>query len=338
MTHRSMQSVQRYPRAAAGVLVAGLGLAISSGEAFADANDLPACADFPAPTAEWTRAEENGFALALPPGAQAVPRTPSLDHEFGQWNWSDGRALQFQYGFAVTELADWVDDPDVVGCQGDLDGVRAVYLQRSRAGEPRVFAIGLFDYVQSYTVGFGLGDNNPTQPNDLAIIGQGADDSIFEQGKVLFDSFRWSRLPESALAAWTVQGAPGNGVLVFETNVGAPALMFATYRDGKPFWLVGNTPGQVASYRQQEVKLATGDATTVSVPMTLHETSGGSFPGEPVQTPQVTKWADAELIVSLSDGCTIAELRWQRPEESEIEVITLVPTYPLLHGCSPYRR
>lgn len=305
--------------------------------ASADAFDLPACEDFPAPGADWGRAEESGFAFALPPGAQPQPRGPLLDFEFREWHWEDGRRLQFQYGFAVTELADWVDDPDVTGCQAELDGQRAVYLTRSRSGEPHVFAIGLFDYVQGYYSGFAFGEHNPPIANDLVIFGEHDKASIFDTGRALFRSFRWSRLPASALAAWSVKSAPGNGVIVFETEPGEPGLFLATYLDGVPYWLVGSGEQPVVSARQT-IEIDGREIVAVSVPLTIHEASGGGFPGMPRDAfLETTPWADAELSISLTDDCRLGYLRWQQRGSENVQTLTLTPTYAPIGACSPYR-
>lgn len=301
------------------------------------AHDLPVCTDFPAPGADWARTEEGGFAFALPPAASARPRGPSLDHEFGQWTWEDGRQLQFQYGFAVTELAGWLDESFVAGCRADLDGVDAVFLERRNPDGTFVWAVGLFDYVRSYTAGDMPGQSNPTLANDLALIGSGTSEAVFAQGRAVFGSFRWSRIPASSLAAWSVQGASNNGVLVFETEKGATALMFATYRDGKPYWLVGVPPGPVMSYRQGKTPFGQDEVATVSVPLVLYETANGVVPGEADHPAQIAYFADAELTVSLDDRCERARLRYAHRDAGAIVTLALLPTYPLLHGCSPYR-
>lgn len=298
--------------------------------AFADAaHELPACDVFVPPTAAWNRAEERGFAFALPPAAREQPRMPSLDHEFGQWTWDDGRQLQFQYGFAVTELAGWLDLPYVTGCRADLDGVEAVLLERRDPNGTFVWAIGLYDYVHSYTVSEALGEDNTPIANDLVLIGSGASEDVFAQGRTVFGSFRWSRLPASSLAAWSVDGAANNGVLVFETERGASGMMVATYREGEPYWLVGATPGPVMSYRHED---------TLGIPLTLYETRDGVTPGKPDHPAQVIAFADAEFTVSLADGCTRGQLRWQPRGGGDITTLQLRPTYPLLAGCSAYGR
>ena len=270
----------------------------------ADARDLPACEARPGPGEDWSRASENGFRFALPPGAQAQPRGASLDHEFGRWTWPDGRQLQFQYGFAVTELASWLELPFVTGCRGDLDGVEAVFLERREPDGSFAWAIGLFDYVQSYTPnGDALGDDNASLANDLALIGAGPAEAVLAQGRAVFDSFRWSRLPDSSLAAWSVDGASNNGVLVFETARGAAGLMLATYRDGVPYWLVGQTPGAVMSYRLAKVPFEDGEASAVALPFTLYETRDGESPGQPDRPAQVPAHADAGMVASLSQDC-----------------------------------
>jgi len=321
-----------------GLLALALALSGSSTARAADAHHLPACDSLPAAGEDWPRASENGFRFALPPGAQAQPRGPALDHEFGRWTWADGRQLQFQYGFAVTELAGWLDEAFVTGCRADLDGVEAVLLERRDPDGSFAWAIGLFDYVHSYTPnGDALGDDNPPLDNDFTLIGAGPTDAVFAQGRAVFDSFRWSRLPESSLAAWAVEGASNNGVLVFETARGAAGLMLATYRDGAPYWLVGSTPGPVLSYRIAKAPFEDGEASVVALPFTLYETRDGVSPGQPDHPAQVTVHADAELVVSLSHDCQRAQLRY-RQRGVALTVLPLRPAYPLLHGCSPYRR
>ena len=315
--------------------------AAAAAPAFADtAHELPACPVFDAPAAAWGRTEERGFAFALPPGAHAEARGPALDHEFGRWTFDDGGQVYFQYGFAVTELADWLDEKFVTGCRASLDGVDAVFLERRDPNGMFVWAVGLFDYVHSYTPnGDALGEDNPTLSNDLVLIGAGATDAVFAQGRAVFGSFRWARIPESSLAAWSVRDAANNGVLTFETLRGATGMMVATYRDGSPHWLVGSTPGPVMSYRLQDVAFEDGEAEVVAIPLALYETSNGVTPGQPNHPATITHYADAEFLVSLSHDCQRAQLRY-RPRDSTAAptVLALSTTYPLLHGCSAYGR
>lgn len=312
-------------------------LAVAAAAHADPAHDLPACADFPAPAPDWTRAEERGFSFALPPGARPEPRGPSLDHEFGRWTWSDERQLYFQYGFAVTELAGWLELPFVTGCRASLDSVDAVFLERRQPDGQFVWAIGLFDYVRSYnTSSVSLGLNSPND-DDLVLIGAGRTESIFAQGRALFGSFRWSRLPRSALAAWSVRGASNNGVLVFETENGATAVMIATYRDGNPYWLVGTPPGPVISHVSAKTEFDGGDVRAASVPLTLYETSAGVTPGSPDRPAQLTPIADAEFTISLSDRCQRARLRWLPRAGGTMQTWMLTATYPPLHGCTTYR-
>lgn len=309
---------------------APLSLCLAALPAFADpAHDLPACPAFDAPAAGWGHAEERGFAFALPPGAQAQPRGPALDHEFGLWRFDHGGVLQFQYGFAVTELAGWLEEKFVTGCRASLDGVDAVFLERRDPDGSFAWAIGLFDYVHSYTASETLYEGNEPTANDFALIGSGPNESVFAQGRALFGSFRWSRLPQSSLAAWSVEGAANNGVLMFETERGAAGLMLATYRDGEPHWLVGSTPGAVMSYRLED---------GVSVPLVLYETADGVSPGQADHPADVVAYADAEFAVSLAEGCTRAQLRWQPRDGGAPVTLHLRPSYPLLHGCSAYGR
>jgi hypothetical protein len=298
--------------------------------AFADAaHDLPTCPAFDAAPADWARAQERGFTFVLPPGAHAQPRGPALDHEFGLWTFDHGGVLQFQYGFAVTELASWLEEKYVTGCRASLDGVDAVLLERRDPNGTFAWAIGLFDYVHSYTTSETLYEGNDPSANDFTLIGSGPSEAVFAQGRAVFESFRWSRLPASSLAAWSVEGAANNGVLMFETQRGAAGLMLATYREGRPHWLVGSTPGPVMSYRLDDA---------VSVPLVLYETANGVSPGQTDHPADVTPYADAEFTVSLADGCTRAQLRWQPRNRDAPTTLHLRPTYPLLHGCSNYGR
>lgn len=292
------------------------------------AHELPACPAFDAPAADWNRAEERGFAFALPPGAQPEARGPSLDHEFGRWTFADGRQVYFQYGFAVTELAGWLEEKFVTGCRARLDGVDAVLLERRDPNGSFAWAIGLFDYVQAYVPTGTPGDGNAPLANDLVLIGAGPSDAVFAQGRQVFGSFRWSRLPASSLAAWSVDGASHNGVLVFETQRGAAGLMVATYRDGKPHWRVGASPGPVMTYAHD------GE---VGVPIELFETGDGVAPGQPDHPARVTPFAQGEFIVSLAEECTRARLVYRAGEAAPV-TLHLRPTYPLLHGCSAFGR
>lgn len=304
-------------------------LAVAAAPVMADpAHDLPACPDFDTPGADWSRSEERGFAFALPPGASADPRSIGLDFEFGRWTFASGGQMYFQYGFAVIELAGWLDETFVSGCRASLDGVEAVLLERRDPNGTFAWAIGLFDYVNAYVPDGAPGQGNHPRNNDFVLIGVGPSDEVFAQGRAVFDSFRWSRLPASSLAAWTVDGASNNGVLVFETERGASGMMVATYREGEPYWLVGATPGPIMSYRHED---------TVGIPLTLYETRNGVTPGKPDHPAEVVVFADAEFTVSLAEGCTSARLRWQT-RSGEITTLHLRPTYPLLAGCSAYGR
>lgn len=292
-----------------------------------DAHELPACPAFDAPGADWTRSEERGFAFSLPPGANAQPRETSLDHEFGRWTFQDGGQVYFQYGFAVTQLADWLEEKFVTGCRTSLDGVDAVLLERRDPSGVFVWGIALFDFVQSYVPSGEPGDGNAPLGNDFVLIGTGPSDAVFAQGRKVFESFRWSRLPSSSLAAWNVEGASNNGVFVFETQRGASGLMLATYRDGKPHWLVGASPGPVLTYRHEN---------QVGIPLVLYETANGVAPGQPDRAASVAEFADAEFVVSLADGCTRATLRYRPKAGGAKTTLALRPAYPLLHGCSPF--
>lgn len=300
------------------------------------AHDLPACEPFPAPAADWARTGERGFVFDLPPGAQADPRLPSLDHEFGRWTWADGRQVYFQYGFAVTELYEWLEEPFVTGCRASLDGIDAVFLERRQPDGQFVWAIGLFDYVRTYTTG-APEFFNPVSNNDFVLIGAGGSESVFAQGRALFGSFVWSRLPESALAAWSVRGASNNGVIVFETAPATTGLMIATYRDGKPYWLVATPPGPLMSHVVAKSEFDGGEARNASVLLTLYETANGVTPGSPDHPAQLTEVGEAEFTVSLSDHCTKARLRWRPTGTATMETLMLDATYPPLHGCTTYR-
>jgi hypothetical protein len=269
-----------------------------------DPNEFPACANLEAPAA-WTMQGRSAFGFRLPPGAVEQPRGPSLDHEFAEFRMPDGTLLQYQYGFAVTDISGWVDDPGVTGCRFSLDGVDAALLERVEAGQPRRYAIGLFDFATTYHPEGGdfTGTANALS-DDLVVFVQGDDTAASSVARGIAASFRWSKLPLAASGPWTVAGATHNGVFA-QWDGRAISVFLATFdRDTRrPDWIGGGEAMPTAN----AAHVVDGER-WLAQPVGFIRVPAGDPPGAaaPIAPGEPSPWGRAELRVR--EDCAKAEL------------------------------
>lgn len=268
----------------------------------ADPRELPACVAFDPVPESWTQRARQSFALHLPPELVEQPRGPSLDHEFAEFR-GGAMLVQYQYGFAVTEIAGWLDDAGVTGCRFDLDGVAAALLERAVAGEPNRFAIGLFDFVTTYHGEFeAFTGTSSLLSDDLVVYGEGEGETAFVLGRAIASSFRWSKLPVAAAGPWTVAATMHNGVFA-HWDGDAATVFLATFSPatGAPEWIGGGAPMPTA----HAARVIDGEI-WLAQPVPFVRVARGRFPGASGASGEPAPWGHAELRVRAD--CAKAEL------------------------------
>ena len=298
-------------------------LLLASPTALADA--LPAC---PAADSgvDWVRAERPAFAITLPPAATFSKPPVSIDYESGTWTLTDGRRVDYQYGFDVDTLEGIADREGTTRCT-----------VTSARGRLEVVAFRTTD--GGYGSGVHLGELDAwyadvgALSDGLTIVATGPDATAHTLGYAIARSFALSRLPAAATGVYETPGEIAQGLSVHVAGEVA-GLMWGTYdpATGAPLWMTGSGErGDVAyvSSESSDPKLM-----PYGLNVTFQRSATGRFPGKPGPVPRIDVWGWGTL--RFAADCKSAELEYANADGTLTGKVPMVRLTAIEGACDRF--